>query len=255
MMALDPCNRAQREDPLAGFGSESHKKMTAKGAMMSYWRQKLAEIWSMFVGISITGRFIFSPRVTVRYPKKTVPDEDVHTFNGPIELVPSPIDPTLPKCISCMMCVQACPSGCIAVKKSPPPKLTPEQEEAFKEAEARGEKPKRPAAPKNPLLWHYDFTRCSLCGTCIDTCPVQSIRFSNDVYVAARSREELHYDLLAKVRRKAQEAAEGNAAEPPCHRMLKGTNAERVLVKSRGNHISNEREATAENALQEEVHE
>ncbi|MDR2826290.1 MAG: 4Fe-4S ferredoxin, partial [Deltaproteobacteria bacterium] len=83
---------------------------------------------------------------------------------------------------------------------------TPEEEKALSEAEARGESVKRPAAPKNPASWTYDFTHCSLCACCIESCPVKSIRFSNEMYIAGTSRSDFHYDLLARLKRLAKKA-------------------------------------------------
>ena len=164
-------------------------------------------LWSLLVGLSITGRFLVSRHVTVHYPRKVVSREASESFRGPIELVGKPNDPETPKCISCMLCVAACPSGCIKVVRNKAPKLTPEEETAFAEAEARGESPKRPAAPKNPAAYEYDFTYCSLCACCVEACPVDSIRFSNELYIAGTSREDFHYDLLARLERKARRAA------------------------------------------------
>ena len=71
------------------------------------------------------------------------------------------------------------------------------------EAEARGEKPKKIPAPKNPAAYTYNFTFCSLCACCVEACPTNSIRFSHELYVAGTRREDFHYDLLARLRRHA----------------------------------------------------
>jgi NADH-quinone oxidoreductase subunit I len=95
--------------------------------------------------------------------------------------------------------MNTCPSGCITVVKQKAPKATPEEEQAMAEAEARGEKVKKPAAPKNPARFIYDFSLCSLCGLCAEVCPVNSIGFSSDVYMVVRQRSELKLDLLARL--------------------------------------------------------
>jgi NADH-quinone oxidoreductase subunit I len=166
------------------------------------------DIWSLFAGLGITGRFFFSRRITVHYPRAVLRKEDLESFRGPVELVGSPQDPATPKCISCMMCVSACPSGCISVTRQKLPELSPEEEKTLAEAGARGEKVKRPSAPKNPAGWTYDYTRCSLCACCIESCPTQSIRFSNETYLAGAARSDFHYDLLARLKRLAGKTAE-----------------------------------------------
>jgi ferredoxin len=98
--------------------------------------RSIADLWSLIVGLQITGKYFCQRQVTVHYPRKEIAPEINQTYRGHIELVASPKDPTKPKCISCLMCVSACPSGCITVVKSKPPKLSPEEEQAIKDAEA-----------------------------------------------------------------------------------------------------------------------
>lgn len=173
-------------------------------------------IWSLLVGLFITGKYFVSPKKTVYYPREVIRKEDTEAFRGPIELVGLPKDPSTPKCISCMLCVQACPSNCITVKRSAAPAMTPEQQKAFDEAVERGENPKKPAAPKNPSVYHYDFTYCSLCACCVEACPVNSIRFSHEMYLSGLRREDFNMDLLARLKRtaaKAEAAPEKPAAK------------------------------------------
>lgn len=170
-------------------------------------------IWSLIVGLLITGKYFLSPEKTVHYPRKVVAKENTDSFRGPIELVGTAKDPATPKCISCMMCVQACPSGCISIKKQPAPKMTPEQQQEFDAAVARGENPKKPTAPKNPGEWTYDYTYCSLCACCVEACPVNSIRFSHEIYLAGTRREDFKLDLLARLQRTAKKEAEEKAAK------------------------------------------
>jgi len=128
---------------------------------------------------------------------------NIATFHGPVELVPSPKDPMKPKCIVCLQCASACPSNCLTVVMKPTPKPSTEEIKAQKEAEAKGEKAKK-SAPKELLKFTYDFTLCSLCGTCVETCPVGSLRFSNDAYLASTNKKDFLYDLLARLSRQAE---------------------------------------------------
>jgi NADH-quinone oxidoreductase subunit I len=169
--------------------------------MKDFLRQ-IRNLWSLIVGLYITGDNLRRRTVTVHYPRRQA--DNLSSFHGPIELLPSAKDPDIPKCITCMMCMNTCPSGCIAVVKQKAPKPTPEEEQAMAEAEARGEKVKKPAAPKNPARFFYDFSLCSLCGLCAEVCPVDSIGFSSDVYMVVRQRSELNLDLLARLSAKAR---------------------------------------------------
>ncbi|SPD72214.1 4Fe-4S ferredoxin iron-sulfur binding domain protein [uncultured Desulfobacterium sp.] len=171
------------------------------------WKN-ISGLWSLIVGLKITGKYFVCPQVTVHYPRKTV--DNLSTFRGPVELVASDNDPTKPKCIVCLQCAGACPSGCLTVAAKPAPKPTAEEIKAKKEAEAKGEKVKK-AAPKELGTFRYDFTLCSLCGTCVDTCPVGSLQFSSDAYLASRNKEDFVYDLLARLADQAKGIKSGSS--------------------------------------------
>ena len=167
--------------------------------------KQIRDLWSLIVGLFVTGENLCRHTVTVHYPRREV--DNLGSFRGPIELLPSAKDAAIPRCISCLMCMNTCPSGCITVVKQKAPKPTAEQEQAMAEAQARGEKPKKPAAPKNPGAFIYDYSLCSLCGLCAEVCPVDSIGFSSDVYMVVHSRAEAKLDLLARLKNKAGSAA------------------------------------------------
>jgi NADH-quinone oxidoreductase subunit I len=173
--------------------------------------QPIIDCWSLIVGLKVTGKYFCKPLITVHYPRQVIDDENLSTYGGHVELIGKPKDPATPKCISCMMCVTNCPSKCLTVVKQKPPKPTPEQEAEWKAAEEAGEKVKKPKAPKNPAKFMYDYTLCSLCGTCIDNCPAKSLRFSNNMYWVATSRKEMKIDLLARLK---EQAAEVPASAP-----------------------------------------
>lgn len=179
---------------------------------MSLYREfgdALKGVWSLLVGLRVTGSEFAQKQVTVHYPRQVV--DNITTFRGHIELVGKPKDPAVPKCISCMMCQSVCPSGCIVVKKSPKIKPT---EEAIKAAEEAGKPAPKPKAVKTPKGLLLDYNLCSLCGLCVQNCPVGSLRFSTDVYLAGYERGDFEYDLVERLKEQAlQEAASRNAAE------------------------------------------
>ena len=145
-------------------------------------------MWSLIVGLNITGKYFLKPNVTIHYPRQEV--TNLATFRGHIELVPEDSDPLTPRCISCGTCAKACPSNCITVIKKKAPAPTPEETE-------QGIKPK---APKDPELFHLDFTLCSLCGQCVSSCPADAIRFSQNINLAGYHRQDFHFDLLVRMR-------------------------------------------------------
>jgi len=145
-------------------------------------------MWSLIVGLNITGKYFLKPNVTIHYPRQEV--TNLATFRGHIELIPEDSDPLTPRCISCGTCAKVCPSNCITVIKKKAPAPTPEATE-------QGIKPK---APKDPELFHLDFTLCSLCGQCVPSCPVDSLRFSQNINIAGYHRQDFHFDLLVRMR-------------------------------------------------------
>jgi NADH-quinone oxidoreductase subunit I len=163
--------------------------------------KRLLELWSLVRGLDITGRMLFRPGVTVHYPRQEV--SNLASFRGPIALVPRDEEPEKPRCIACMMCVSTCPSRCITVVKKKPPEPTGEKIDAGT---------KKPAAPKEPETYLYDYSLCSLCGLCAEVCPVDSIRFSTEAYLVTRERRTLTMDLLARLKGSARAASEGKEA-------------------------------------------
>jgi NADH-quinone oxidoreductase subunit I len=166
--------------------------------------QRIKDLWSLVKGLGVTGDTLLKRTVTVHYPRAEV--SNLAGFRGPIALVSRPGDPEKPKCIACLMCMNTCPSNCITVVKMKAPKPAAEQ------AEGGAEKKAKPAAPKEPQTFIYDYSLCSLCGLCAEVCPVDSICFSSEAYLVARERGALKMDLLAKLKKKVRDASDQKAA-------------------------------------------
>ncbi len=145
-------------------------------------------LYSLVVGLIVTGKFGLGPfpawlklarpekvypQLTTHYPRQTLEDENLRSFRGPVELAPNPKEPGKSKCISCMMCVRSCPSGCLTVVKGD--------------------------EGKAPKTWISNFTYCSLCGTCVEVCPADALRFGHNIYWVAEKREDMIRDLLAQL--------------------------------------------------------
>ena len=74
----------------------------------------LKGVWSLIVGLRITGGELVKPKITVHYPRREV--ENLATYRGHIELMPLVGDPQTPRCIMCWRCVDICPSRCISLR-------------------------------------------------------------------------------------------------------------------------------------------
>ncbi len=164
----------------------------------------LRGLYSLLVGLGVTGNNLFSSSVTVHYPREAPP---LDGFRGPPELTPSDEDPTKPKCNACGNCVRICPSSCLYMTAAKPKKKETAEDTSFDGQTSAEEKKEKPAKKAKPEVQTFvlDFSYCSQCGLCVQNCPVGSLRFSNDVYLAGFSREEFEFDLLDKLKRQAEQ--------------------------------------------------
>ncbi len=166
-------------------------------------RKALEGLWSLVVGLGVTGNQFYRPAVTVHYPRQTV--ENLDTYRGPVELVPSDKDPDTSRCILCGMCAQTCPSGCIEIEshqeeEPEPPEAKPAPAGADAAAGEKKAPPKKKKKIKVMDKYLLKFHLCSLCGQCVQVCPVNALRFSHEVYLAGTSRSDFEFDLLARMR-------------------------------------------------------
>ncbi len=152
--------------------------------MGAYFSEIFQGLKSLGIGLGITFKEFFKPVVTVPYPYKTIKMSD--RYRGHIELVAD--EDGNPKCIACMMCQRGCPSGCISI--------TTKTEEY--EVEVKGEIKKK----KQKILTGYNlnFTTCSLCGQCVESCTKDAIEFSKEYNLASFNKEDFHFDLLNRLK-------------------------------------------------------
>ena len=142
---------------------------------------------SLITGMRITLGQFFKPTVTVQYPHETL--EIPPRFRGHIELVRDP-ETGKAVCFACKLCERACPSDCITVDGA---KLD---------------------GAKKKSVTHYvlDFTKCSLCGSCVEACRDGAIRYSHEYNLASTNKEDYIMDLFKRLEDE-RVAAEGTT--PP----------------------------------------
>lgn len=142
--------------------------------MKSYFSELFTGAWSLILGLKVTIKAMFTPIVTVQYPREKI--TVTPNYRGHIELVKDPESGTH-KCITCGSCMRECPSACIVVD---------------------GEK-REGVKGKYLTVFTVDFTKCSLCGACVEVCPTKALDYSNDYELAGLTREEFYYDLVKRV--------------------------------------------------------
>lgn len=145
---------------------------------------------SLAVGMRITIGQFFKPIVTVQYPHETLPIPP--RFRGHIELVRDP-DTGKAVCFACKLCERACPSDCITVDG----------------AKLDG------AKKKSVTKYILDFTKCSLCGSCVEACRDGAIRFSRDYNLAGTSKDDFVMDLFKRLEDEARAAGTASTSAAP----------------------------------------
>ncbi len=136
---------------------------------------------SLFIGMRVTIVQFFKPTVTVHYPHETL--KIAPRFRGHIELVRDP-ETGIAKCFVCKLCEKACPSDCITVE---------------------GVKPEG-GKRKTVTYYRLDFTKCSLCGSCVEACRDGAIQFSRDYNLAGWKKEDFIMDLFKRLQDQSREA-------------------------------------------------
>jgi NADH-quinone oxidoreductase subunit I len=174
-------------------------------------KNALLEIYSgvksLFIGMKITIGQFFKPIVTVQYPHETL--KIPARFRGHIELVRDEATGK-PKCFVCKLCEKACPSDCITVE---------------------GVKPEG-ARRKIVNYYRLDFTKCSLCGSCVEACRDSAIRFSREYNLASTSKEDFIMDLFKRLEAEGnrEQRTEARGQKPqdgaPSHVSGPGSNSE-----------------------------
>jgi NADH-quinone oxidoreductase subunit I len=145
---------------------------------------------SLITGMRITIGQFFKPIVTVQYPHESLKMPE--RFRGHIELVRDP-ETGKAVCFACKLCERACPSDCITVEG----------------AKLDG------AKKKSVTQYMLDFTKCSLCGSCVEACRDGAIRFSREYNLASTNKDDYIMDLFKRLENE-RIAAEGVAqASPP----------------------------------------
>ncbi len=126
-----------------------------------------ARIWrgskAIVAGHWITLRYLFKPAVTIHYPdEKLVPFE---RYRGALLF-------DAETCISCNLCVKACPSNCIQLEN------------------AKNDAGKKVAK----VEWYtIDFGKCNFCRLCEESCPTKpkAVWHSLDYEVVFETRDEM----------------------------------------------------------------
>jgi len=105
-------------------------------------------LWELFLGLKLTGRHLFSSKVTIQYPEEETPRSV--RFRGIHALRRYPNGEE--RCIACKLCEAVCPALAITIEAEP-----------------------RADGSRRTTLYEIDLFKCIYCGFCEESCPVDSI--------------------------------------------------------------------------------
>lgn len=141
-------------------------------SIINYFKEVFAGVWSLLVGMKVTGSYFFRPStiVTQKYPNNRKELVMFDRFKG--EVVMPHNEKNEHKCTGCGICEINCPNGTIEVIS----KSTVTEE---------GKK-------KRAIDQHiYRLGMCTFCALCVKTCPSDALAFSQEFEHAVFNRVSL----------------------------------------------------------------
>src|ERR1035437_3861834 len=120
----------------------------------------------LFKGLALTGRNMFSRKITIQYPEEKTPLSP--RFRGLHALRRYPNGEE--RCIACKLCEAVCPAMAITI-----------------ESEQREDNSRR------KTRYDIDLTKCIFCGFCEESCPVDSIVETHILEYHGEKRGDLYF--------------------------------------------------------------
>lgn len=109
-------------------------------------------LWELVKGLGLTGKYLFSKKITVQYPDEKTPLS--HRFRGQHALRRYANGEE--RCIACKLCEAVCPALAITIESA-----------------------QREDGTRRTTRYEVDLTKCIFCGFCEESCPVDSIVETN----------------------------------------------------------------------------
>ena len=172
----------------------------------------LKSLWSLVVGLKITGVELCKPWLTVHYPRQEV--DNVATLPRPHRARAVRRRPAVPALHHVLEMRRDLP---VALHQPADARLGrgarhagrpdaglllgPDVASPFSTHQAPP-----PAKIERVLdVYRVNYSLCSLCGLCVQICPVDAIRFSGNIYLVGTTRDTFDIDLLARLRSRSAE--------------------------------------------------
>jgi NADH-quinone oxidoreductase subunit I len=145
-------------------------------------------LWDLLKGLKLTGRFLFSRKMTVQYPEEKTPMSP--RFRGIHALRRYPNGEE--RCIACKLCEAVCPALAITIDAEP-----------------------RLDGSRRTTLYDIDLFKCVYCGFCEEACPVDAIVLTrnHDYHMENRGENILTKEKLLAIGDKYETQIAADRAE------------------------------------------
>lgn len=150
--------------------------------MSEYFKNVFAGYKTVFQGMNLTLKHLFSPNVTVQYP-----NVDPFTEKAAVDKIPDGarnrlhLDPKV--CNGCTSCARACPVGIIKIETTRVLPTDPDD-------------PKMADGSKRRLWltkYDIDFGKCCFCGLCTYACPTGALIQTKEFRYCTYDKKDLLY--------------------------------------------------------------